>query len=50
MGEWAANEAAEQTSTEGGEGKIGAGKEGSTKGDDEGDEGGQTAAATTQVC
>jgi hypothetical protein len=31
-------EAAEQTSTEGGEGKIGAGKEGSTKGGEEGDD------------
>jgi hypothetical protein len=39
MGEWATNEAAEQTSTEGGEGKSGAGKEGSTRGDEEGDEG-----------
>jgi hypothetical protein len=32
-------EAAEQTSTEGGEGKRGAGKEGSTRGDEDGDEG-----------
>jgi hypothetical protein len=37
MGEWATNEAAEQTSTEGGEGKSGAGKEGSTRGDKEDD-------------
>jgi hypothetical protein len=36
----ATDEAAEQTSTEGGEGKSGVGKEGSTRGDEQGDEGG----------